>query len=104
MAYTIRIAKRVTVAAPDHIRGTTFQPGQTVTIHIVDYPGKLHQQGTAGWHTSPNHAHEHWAFWTDADIDGALIFKAEHIDRLVVPADADISTWPEAPFTIERAP
>lgn len=83
----------------------TKRAGEWVWVCPVYYPGEPHNEGSIGWHTSPDHKRTEWSFWTSYDIDGAFIFSAEDVAMLEVPAEHGElpEAFATAPFAVVRA-
>ncbi|PHJ60258.1 hypothetical protein VF14_11525 [Nostoc linckia z18] len=73
----------------DHIT-RYYKRGQVIRMDFEasHYPGKPYTKGTLGWMSerekqgTEDPVHQRWAFWSNSDIDFALIFGPEDIDTL----------------------
>jgi hypothetical protein len=95
----IRIKEAIGKSAPELWgKGIDYAAGEEVEIRIVNFPGKYHP-----W--LPNNQYADWAFWTNGDIDLAIIFLEQEIEALLLtPQERDrLSAAPfdKASFQVE---
>lgn len=79
----VRIREGGQWGAPGRRSKQRLAAGDLVWICDVDYPGKLRPRGSLAAVTGEP-VYEEWAFWTDRDIDLALILKLGEISDVYV--------------------
>jgi hypothetical protein len=84
---TITVVRALGKSAPDLWgRGASFAAGERVSIGVVPVP------------TKPG---ESWAFWTNPDVDLALIFLEDEVAEISMPAGEPWQTlFVEAPCRV----
>jgi hypothetical protein len=105
----IVVSRNISLGAPGPTLGgffsRDFKSGQSVHIAMVDFPGKQLHPNTMGAKAGKGTLTS-WSFWTNTDIDCALIFKAEDISAFVISPDeraadpALDAALQGAPFTV----
>jgi len=98
----------ITRSAPGPSLGKSFERdykrGDQIMISYYNWPGKPYPDGTIGSQMNPD-GHEKWSFWTNSDIDCALIFSADRVGKIIAPDDdCHRKIFNDAPFTVEFWP
>jgi hypothetical protein len=88
-----RIKEKKELANPEGGR-MNLSPGQWIWVAYIYYPDEP---------IEGRDPVKDWSFWTNGDIDGAYIFKAEDVSEIEVPADFNLpQDFDKAPFTVTR--